>query len=217
LVRVGLSLTAFVACWGFSRPRRLCVGLAALGALINGTFAWTGHGASGSGLSGAIHLVGDALHVWVASIWVGALVPLAILISKGLSGAVPNDARTAWIGLDRFSAIGPIVVALLVASGVLNAWFLFDASSWLALFTTTYGIVLSVKLALFVSMLALAAANRFRLVPRLRHDLDGGRAQSPPMTLRALKASVSAEAGLAFLVLVAVGLLGMLAPPGASD
>jgi copper resistance protein D len=214
LVRVGLSLIALAASWGISSLRSLFVALVALGALINGTFAWTGHGAMDSGLPGAIHLAGDVLHVWSSATWVGALVPLVILIVKGLRATDLKDARSAEIGLARFSAIGPIVVAMLLASGVSNAWFLIGPSNWLALFTTNYGIVLSIKLALFSSMLVLAAANRFRLVPRLRQEVESQHPQSAAVTLRVLKASVSAEAALAILVLLAVGLLGTLAPPG---
>jgi copper resistance protein D len=217
LLRAGLSLIALAACSVISRLGTLCVVLVVLGALINGTFAWTGHGAMDSGWRGAIHVAGDVLHVWSAGIWVGALVPLVTLILKGLQAKTPNDARNARVGLDRFSSIGPIVVALLAASGVLNSWFLIDGSNWLVLFTTAYGIVLSIKLALFASMLALAAANRFRLVPRLRHDVEGEHDQSTAVTLRALKASVSAEAAFAVLVLLAVGLLGTLAPPVSGD
>ena len=187
---------------------------AALATAVIATFAWTGHGAMGSGWPGAIHLGGDVLHLWVAGVWSGALLPLGILILGALRSQQSDDTHAACYGLDRFSAIGTVVVATLILSGLINSWFLIGISNWRALFTTTYGMALLIKLGLFALMLVLAAMNRFRLAPRLRHELaDDKEDRSTAAPLRALKTSVFIETALAVLILSAVGVLGTLAPP----
>ncbi len=214
LGRIGLLLLSLAACFLIRRTTTLWKVQASLASLIIATFAWTGHGAMGSGWPGAIHLGGDMLHLWVAGVWFGALVPLGILILGALRSQRSDDARAACYGLDRFSAIGTVVVATLVVSGLINSWFLIGASNWRSLFTTDYGEALLVKLALFVLMLVLAAANRFRLAPRLRNALEADRKDhSTSASLRALKTSVLIESAMAVLVLLAVSVLGTLAPP----
>jgi putative copper export protein len=48
---------------------------------------------------------------------------------------------------------------------LINSWFLVGSVS--SLLTTLYGQILLAKVAFFAAMLALAAANRFWLVPRM--------------------------------------------------
>ena len=213
LWRVGLLLISVAVSCSLTRPSRVWPLQAGLGTLVIATFAWTGHGAMDSGWPGAIHLAGDVLHLLVAGVWFGALVPLGVLIFGALRSNEPAAARAACYGLDRFSAIGSAVIASLILSGLINSWFLIGVANWLALFTTAYGVALLIKLALFALMLALAAMNRFRWVPRLRRELANEHGRSPLAGLRELTTSLSIEIGLAALVLLAVGLLGTLPPP----
>jgi putative copper resistance protein D len=73
--------------------------------------------------------------------------------------------------------------------------------------------LLSLKLVLFVAMLGLAAANRFRLNPALAASLNSDEAQEP--ALAALRRSLLVESSLAFAVLGLVAWFGMLAPVSA--
>jgi putative copper resistance protein D len=214
LWRLGLLLISLAACWSFARLSNLWRVQVALGTLVLATFAWTGHGAMDSGWQGAIHAAGDVVHLWAAGVWLGALLPLGILIIGALRSEDSNDeARAVAYGLDRFSAIGSVVIASLIVSGLINSWFLIGVSHWFALFTTAYGVVLLIKLVLFALMLGLAAMNRLRFAPRLRHELEHKLDRGTSARLRALKTSVSIETALATLVLLAVGALGTLAPP----
>jgi putative copper resistance protein D len=70
-----------------------------------------------------------------------------------------------------------------------------------------------IKLGLFALMLALAAMNRFRWVPRLRRELETEQYRSTLAGLRELKTSLAIEIALAALVSLAVGVLGTLPPP----
>jgi len=99
---------------------------------------------------------------------------------------------------------------VLVVTGVYRA--LAELPSFDALWTTSYGVVLVVKLAIFVLMLGLAAWNRFSLHPRLERDALG---ISPggASALAALRTSIRAEVVLAALVMVAVAVLVSIPPP----
>jgi putative copper resistance protein D len=192
------------------RPRALWVVQTLLGGGIVASFAWTGHGAMSRGAVGMIHLAADLLHLLTAGIWIGAIFSLVVLVIRSNNSRALEAIRAVQFGLDRFSAIGVLVVAVLILSGLVNSWFLI-APHWHALLTTLYGIILLVKLALFVGMLGLAALNRYWAAPSLRDSLNH---QSPTrQSLHALRTTLVTETGLALLVLISVSILGMLVPP----
>ena len=110
-------------------------------------------------------------------------------------------------GLSRFSAIGPAVVAVLLATGAVNVWVLAGPSRLLGLAGNAWGVALLIKLGLFAAMLALAGVNRWRLGPAL--------ARGDPGAAAALRLNLAAEAALGILVIVAVSWLGTLPPPSA--
>jgi putative copper resistance protein D len=171
--------------------------------------AFAGHAAAGDGTEGVIHETADVLHLIAAAAWVGALLPLAIVL-----GAAWNDggscalavARTATLG---FSTLGIASVATIVATGIVNTFEL--TGSWAALFGTGYGRLLLVKVALFLAMLAIAAVNRIRLTPQL---VAGGAAAGP--ALQQLRTNALTEAVIGALILFIVAALGTL-PPGRKD
>ncbi len=162
----------------------------------------------------ALGFGGDALHLLAAGIWVGALVPLAILSRHSLRTRTTADARATHQALEKFSGIGPAVVSVLILTGLINSWFLIGPAQWRDLFTTVYGWALLAKLALFAGMLGLAAGNRYWLTPRVKAAIAQN--QSLDASHAALRTSVATETGLAFLVLLIVSLLGLLEPPAAT-
>ncbi len=211
ILRMGLLAVSIVVALVLSPTRGVWVVQSVLGAAILASFAWTGHGIYDQGLAGIVHTGADVLHLLAAGVWIGALVPLNILVLRSLRAQTAFDARDTYNSLENFSGIGPAAVSVLVLTGLVNSWFLVGVAQWQALFTSTYGLVLTVKLALFGAMLILAAANRYRLSPSLKADLERG--QSTAVALRALRASVASETALGFLVLLAVSLMGTLEPP----
>jgi len=104
------------------------------------------------------------------------------------------------------------VVAALIASGLINAWFLVGSVGKLA--TTPYGQLLLLKLGLFFGMLALAALNRFHLVPSLVAAQENG--ESLASSLRRLRWSVRGEQVLGLLIVLIVSELGTMQPAIAS-
>jgi putative copper resistance protein D len=169
--------------------------------------AFAGHAAAGEGTEGVVHEMADVLHLIAAAAWLGALVPLAIVLgaAKDTSSALAV-ARTATL---RFSTLGVVSVGTVLVTGIVNTFEL--TGSWAALFGTVYGRLLLVKIALFLAMLAIAAVNRMRLTPQL---VAGGAAAGP--ALRQLRVNALTEAVIGALILLIVAMLGTL-PPGRED
>ncbi len=186
----------------------LCTGL---GAVINASFAWMGHGAATEGAPGLLHLSADILHTLAAGAWIGALVGFFLLLRPRAPSVILDGVLHK--ALHGFSGVGTGLVAVIVATGLVNSWFLVGPARMSGLWTTPYGQLLSLKLVLFVSMLALAAVNRFRLTPALGASVDGGQASGP--ALDALRRSLLFETAVSFLVLGLVAWLGTLAPVSA--
>src|SRR5258707_497582 len=57
-----------------------------LAACFVGALAFAGHAAAGSGIEGTVHLAADIMHLSASAAWIGAHVPLAILL----------DAARGW-------------------------------------------------------------------------------------------------------------------------
>ncbi|MGH7914668.1 MAG: CopD family protein, partial [Candidatus Binataceae bacterium] len=100
----------------------------------------------------------------------------------------------------RFSFIGIVSVGTLLATGLVNSWHLLDGVG--ALVTTAYGRLLSLKIALFAIMVAIASVNRLRHTPRLP-TADAS---------SALLRNSLVEIVLGFAVIAIVGALGTMAP-----
>ena len=161
------------------------------------------------GLSGHAATAGDLpfgrlvvfVHAICIAFWIGALVPLALIVTDGKGGEGE---------LARFSRLIPVPLALLIASGAYLAWGELDRPD--ALWTTGYGEVLSFKLAAVLALLALAAANRYVLVPRLAAPVAGAPSPKP---VSALAASIAAESVIVLAILGTVALWRFTPPPRA--
>jgi copper resistance protein D len=175
-----------------------------LAAALLGGVALAGHGGSTAGTAGGIHLASDIAHAIAAGAWVGGLVPLALLFAAARRAADGSAVAMVREATRRFSTLGLVGVATLLATGIVNTVFL--VGSVPALLGTTYGRLLLAKIALFVAMVAVAAVNRLRLTPRLTGD---GAADA----MRQLQRNSLVEAVLGLAILGIVGALGTI-PPG---
>lgn len=151
------------------------------------SFLVTGHAATAAPPAVMVPVV--AVHLACAAFWIGALAPL-------FSAADKAEATQVF---RRFSARAVVAVALLVLSGVVIS--AVQLASFDALFATAYGKLLVVKLALVALLIALAAANRLILTPRLA---DGA---------EAMRRSLLTEFVLLTLVLAAAASLTAAPPP----
>lgn len=206
-----LLLGGLLAACLWLRPRRqgrLATSLTVLAGLIAATYlgslAFAGHGAEGLGVAQNIHLASDVLHLIAAGLWLGALIPLVLLLVY--LGRFREDGWTslaARVG-DRFSTLGLLAVGVLLVSGTVNAAFLLDGMH--SLTDTDYGQLLLLKVALFAGMVCLAGINRQYLLP---HLLDDGQAA---IVVRKLVRNALVEIALGLAILCIVGLLGIMPP-----
>ena len=128
----------------------------------------------------------------------GGLPCLAIFLAT-------NPAAAAGHVLWRFSALSLCCVSVLTVSGISNAWLVVGSIS--SLFTTGYGALLLVKLALFAVLIGLGARNRLRIKTKL------GLTGTPPDLLEQLRRDVAREICLGVAVVTVVGWLGATPPP----
>jgi copper transport protein len=121
------------------------------------------------------------LHGVAVAFWAGAFMPLA----SALASAERRAAELA-----RFSRAIPIALVLLIATG--SALAIVQLRSVDALWTTSYGLILSAKLAAVALLLALGALNRYALTPPA---IAGD-------TIAATRLRTSIKAELAIVVLI---------------
>jgi len=177
-----------------------------LAAAFVGSLAWAGHAIDGQGAEGVIHPIADILHLIAAAAWVGALVPLALLLTMtGQDADALAVARTATL---RFSTLGVVSVATILLTGIVNAWYL--SGSIDALTETKYGHLLLIKIALFFVMAGVATFNRLRLTPKLVENPDLAVAHN---ARRQLSRNAAVEAAMGAAIITIVAALGTL-PPG---
>lgn len=149
-------------------------------------------------------VVTDALHLSAGAVWLGGLVGLAIALPT-IAGR-PRDAVQL---LTRFSTVAAGLLGLLAASGVLLGWRI--VGSWSRLFEETYGRLLLVKVALVLVVVAIAAYNRYRLVPQVTSGVGHDRQRRGTGLVRR---AVLAEAALLVAVLAVTGFLTQKPPGG---
>jgi putative copper resistance protein D len=209
LLRLGLAalLAPLLAVrWNdASAIRRVLACALALG--FSGSLAWAGHAAGTPGLLGTAHLVSDVVHLAAAASWLGALLPLALLLGAAQRCGDASCFAIARCAVVRFSTLGIASVGALVVTGVINACVLVGSLDVLT--GSSYGRLLMGKIAVFLAMLAAAAINRLWLTPQLDGD------QAAPRGWRALagiRRNTVAEAAAGAFIIVMVSALGMMAP-----
>ena len=184
-------------------PSRLTAAAAVvLAAALVGSLAWAGHAIGASGVEGVIHPGADVLHLIAAAAWVGSLPLLALLLATA-----EHDPTVAAMARDttlRFSTLGILSVGTLLATGVVNSWYL--VGSLPALVETQYGRLLLIKIALFLGMVAIAAANRLHFTPRLLRN------ETATAAVRQLRRNAAIETLFGVVILVIVAVLGTLPP-----
>lgn len=175
--------------------------LAAL--LVLASLGLTGHAAMDMG-GAPTHEINQMAHLVAAGLWLGGLLPLGMLLRRATRADGVAFVPLARTALPHFSQIGYVAVALLAITGTVNSVMLVGSLG--AFVTTPYGRLLAVKILLFLAMIGLALANRFRLMPRL----SGPQAATVP--LRTLLRSVLAEQAIGLGILAVVAVLDTWAP-----
>ena len=189
------------------RPAYQLVLMTVFGGIALATLAWGGHGVMNEDVKGFVHLGADIVHLIAAGAWIGALASFVLLlrwVPKGGRAEVEQLGRM----LNGFAIMGSVIVSTLLVTGTIN-YLMISGLNFSSIFTTTYGVLLTIKLAFFLAMLALAAANRYRLTPKLEASIAN---DNHGPAIAALRSSLVLESGCALLILALIACLGMLNP-----
>ncbi|WP_282949199.1 MULTISPECIES: copper homeostasis membrane protein CopD [unclassified Sphingopyxis] len=217
IIRSAALLLALAASiWMTRRPTATAVTLVAAGSVAVATLVWSGHAGATEGTAGTVHRISDVAHMVAAAVWIGAIGAFHLLISPRRIREIPDGLRLAARSLDRFSLIGTICVLVIAGTGLINSQMIVGTENLGRSLGSPYGQLLVAKLVLFGLMLALAAANRWRLAPALAAAVSGteneGIDADPERALAAMRKSLILEALAAFAILALVAWVGTLEP-----
>ena len=204
LIQVGAGLTAAV---GFALARRgVGVGgsVAVIGAIATAvTLPLTGHAVAAS-WHWSITWPLQALHVLAGATWLGSLLLLVLVVFGATAGAGADAERRERTVADLVAVFSPVamvgVAGAVVMGTVLSVSYL---GSWPALWQTTYGRTLLIKIGLLGLTALLGAYNWRRLRLRLGTPGSAGR----------LFRSARLELLVGALLLVATAILVALPAP----
>jgi len=162
--------------------------------------ALASHAGATPGPRGGVHVVSDAAHLLSAGAWLGALPAFVLLLWSARQRQKPGWYDFATKVTYRFSWLATASVGVLIATGIVNSWYLLGGPR--DLWTTDYGLLIGFKIILLAAMIAIAAVNKFHLTPRL----------PARAALRSLQRNSLAEIGIGLGVLILVGYLGRMEP-----
>jgi putative copper export protein len=195
---------AFVALASFALAARglpsawAVAGISAVALAV--TPALAGHAAASPRFT-SVMIASDFLHVLGASSWLGSLFAIMVV---GVPLAFALDGAERWSSVsslvNSFSPMALVSATVVVLSGLIASWVHLDHLS--ALWQTTYGQVLLVKLFLVAVTLTIGAYNFRRVQPQLVNEVGSAR----------LKRSATIELSVGFLILIATGFLTGISP-----
>jgi copper transport protein len=178
LSRMGLSLAimllflpaAFTKSYRAGGRGHLVAAVGLIGSLgLLMTYSLGSHGAADGGAFWGVSA--DFVHFVATAAWLGALLQLPLLF-WWTRGRLDNSKRLLYLAnaFDRYSWLAVISVALLIGTGVFNGFV--QLPNRPALWNTTYGRVLLVKLGLILPLLGVAGLNAVFFKPRLVTAID---------------------------------------------
>jgi copper resistance protein D len=163
------------------------------------SLAWTGHAVMQDGAIGWLHVVNHMAHLLAAGLWLGSLPSLLVTLRALGDKALRGRAMDA---LRRFSSIGHVAVACVVATGIVNVWLILGA--WPLDWGSPYQLLLATKIALVGLMATTALVNRYVFTPRIGGD--------EPAALHSIARGTVVEIVLGLGVLALVAVFGLLEP-----
>jgi putative copper export protein len=195
---VTLLITGLGVAAGFFRyavATRAGIALAGIGAAAS---MWVDVAASHAGAQApvGVNLVAQWAHIVASGVWFGGLLTLIFAV-RGQPSEVKGRA------VRRFSTLAGIAIIVVALTGTFRA--VIEIGSICQLFGTAFGVLVLVKVALFVALACLGAINRYRNVPRAA------------TVLRGLRRAGSTEVVIGAAVVLVAAALVNVAPPVASS
>lgn len=162
-----IALIAMIAVWLFYRKRSTP---------LSGMLLITGSAIIAFYISAASH-AGDegrftfdslvnTLHIIGGCLWGGAVIAYLPIIAKLRSAEGLHE--TLCDSADRLSAVATAALAIVISTGLLNAWHRLESLS--ELWQTDYGVTLIIKLLFVGMMMAVGAGNRFFIIPTMKTE-----------------------------------------------
>jgi len=206
--------------WGFALRIQLAAAIAALigfglavrrmrggwfvatasGLVLAITPALGGHAAASPKYT-SLMIAADWLHVLGGASWLGSLLCVMVI---GVPIALTLEPPERWVSIaslvNAFSPLALLSAGVVVASGVFASWIHLEQLS--ALWQTTYGKVLLVKLLFVAITFGIGAYNFKRVQPRLLTEIGALR----------LRKSAATELAVGFMILLVTGLLTGVSP-----
>jgi len=191
------ALTGLVVGVGIAGPgalRRAGIAASAAGA---GLSMWVDVAASHAGAESPVfvNLLAQWAHIVAGGAWLGGLLVLVLAV-RGQPSEIKGRA------VRRFSTMAGIAIVTVALTGTFRA--VIEVGSFGQLLGTAFGLLVLVKVALFVILASLGAINRYRNVPRASR------------VLRGLRRVGSTEVVIGAAVVLVAAALVNVAPPVAS-
>jgi putative copper export protein len=173
-------------------------GWLALGTVLVATSSFSGHAAVGRPM--ALSVGNDIVHLLSGAIWFTGIIVLAALVPWAWKRTEEGTRLELMIPVVvRFSNVALITITIVAITGVVNS--LFDVAELNDLVDSGYGLALSIKLAVFLGVLALGGINHFYV----RRKLEHGRADGSVAAL--FKKTIAIELALGLSIMGATGVL----------
>ena len=164
------------------------------------TPALGGHAAASPKFT-SLMITADWLHVLGGASWLGSLLSVMLI---GIPIALTLEREDRWASVaslvNAFSPVALVSAGVVVVSGAFASWVHLEHLS--ALWQTSYGEILLVKLLLVAITFGIGAYNFKRVQPQLSNQLGTQR----------LRRSAATELGTALLILLVTGLLTGVSP-----
>jgi copper transport protein len=200
-LEIGAALVALVSFALAARRLRGSWWLAGISAIVLAvTPALAGHAAASPRFT-SLMIGTDFLHVLGGASWLGGLLAVMV-VGIPLSMALDDVERWSAIAslVNSFSPVALTSASIVVVSGVIASWVHLEHVS--ALWRTTYGQVLLLKLFLVAITLTIGAYNFRRVQPQLVNEVGPAR----------LKRAATLELSVGFLILLVTGILTGISP-----
>jgi copper transport protein len=177
-----------------AKARRAGLLVAGVGAAAS---MWVDVAASHAGAQApvAANLVIQWVHILASGVWIGGLLALLLAVR-----GQPSDVKGRAVR--RFSTAAGIAIVVVALTGTFRA--VIEVGSISRLFGTAFGVLVLVKVALFLALAGLGAINRFGSVPQASRQLRG------------LRRVGSTEVVMGAVVVLVAAALVNVAPPVAS-
>ncbi len=221
MVRTALLIAAVAALLAARASWHLPIAAVCFGVALM-TLGWSGHAAATEGALGSLHRISNGVHLLAAGLWLGAIGWFFHLSINAHREPGYVSAPPLLTIMHRFAPLGVALVTIVAATGLLNAQLIFGLENSAVTLTTTYGLLLAVKIGAVAAMLALGAHNarlsRRTVSANVAADPTEDAASAEDIepieaaALLALRRSLTMELSLALVVIGLVAVFGMLSP-----